>query len=107
METKLPKFEVGEVVILVSNDYPHLNGEYTIHDIGTVITDGCATMGGIDYHFQDAADGNYIYSLGLDLLNTGRPSAVNEQVLRKKHQPGTMSFTELMSSLNVPKMEKV
>lgn len=107
--TKLPKFAIGEVVIFVDDteEWSFLNGEYTIHDISTPIISEQCSMGSNTYSVPNIEDGVYCYSLGPNLLGDGIVYAVTERLLRKKHQPGEMSFTELMSSLNVPNKEKL
>lgn len=77
-----PKFEVGEVVLVVSPIDPAVNGEYTILDVGFSL-----------YRFQPD------YDIG---LKDGRRAL--ESSLRKKHQPGEMSFDSLMASLSSPKL---
>jgi hypothetical protein len=94
-----PKFSVGEQVILQSKGKPQYNGEYIVqgiampgkfyrgieqpvyctigYDLGIVITE----------NFLDVRDG---YSLWC------------ESALRKKHQPSTESFSQIMNGLKQP-----
>jgi hypothetical protein len=87
-----PLFSVGEVVILQSDAFPSLNCECTVLEI--------VPPGG--------------YSL-CGLLNTQKKTGYKTEVisprgsqwwaesaLRKKHQPGEHSFTDLMASLKNP-----
>ena len=92
-----PKFNVGEVVILQSKRFPHMNGEYTVVAIPR---DGTEYMG---YRcvFPEIA---YAYDVGLrmDAGKPGKPTLVRECVLRKKHLPGELSYHQLIKSLDMP-----
>lgn len=80
-----PKFSVGEVVILQSRKFPERNGEYEVVKV---------LPHGADHGFQRVSRGNFGY-----VLSGGR-NLWAESALRKKHQPGDMSFTELMVNLS-------
>lgn len=97
-----PKFEVGEVVILQSITHPHYNGEYTVEAV--IPTKGTYKCRLTNDKFTHSHKG-YAYLLDSPLkVKAELPfeSAVDEPALRKKHQPGEMSFTNLMSQLNQP-----
>lgn len=96
-----PKFFPGEVVILQSVNKPHLNGEYTVLDVihgGDLIK--CRITG---KDCKRAESGIPAYRL-VELIDEGTngiEALWKESTLRKKHVPGDMSFTELMSSLTI------
>lgn len=99
-----PKFSVGEVVILQSVDAPEWNGEYSV----VMVIDG-------DEEFQDphrdilcvSHGEGYGYILDCSDLcgigDTGRVVSLcwMQSSLRKKHQPGELSYSELLQSLTV------
>jgi hypothetical protein len=95
-----PKFRVGEVVILQSKDHDHCNGEYTV----LVVVNGpmdytCPITGRT---IENSANG-IGYVLDIDYKDDdGTCRQWAEAVIRKKHQPGDQSFTELMASLKNP-----
>lgn len=91
-----PKFAVGEVVILCSKYQPECNGEYTIQrvvhgDRPNIVTNETET----GYHYQleglVGSEGNVLWL---------------ESSLRKKYQPGEMSFDKLMGVLNSPPIKE-
>ena len=99
-----PKFEVGEEVILVSKECPHLNGDYFVDLVIKIgesykdrITSKITTL-------VDAGAATYGYLLS----NIAREPELNREVvwdesaLRKKHKPAEMSFSALMQSLTSP-----
>lgn len=101
----LPKFSVGEVVILHSVSRPELNCEDTILEViepnNTSID---RIYGGVVRH-------KFARGYGYKLENT-KISGVTEEglscekvwaesALRKKQEPGEMSFMQLMSSLKI------
>ena len=88
-----PKFHVGEVVILQSNKSPHLNGEYTV--LAIVYTGG--TYQGYRCNF----DQPFAYDVGINAPGE-KPHLAAENVLRKRHQPGSMSYNQLIKSLSQP-----
>lgn len=96
-----PKFELGEVVILVSVSLPERNGEYSV--IG-VYQPGRQDIEGKPYNIScvgyrlDGAD-----ETTPDLVHGG-PTIFSESALRKKHTPGELSFDELMNTLSSPKL---
>lgn len=81
-----PKFEVGEVVLLRSEDFPECNGECTVLGM---------------YHRDPVG---YCYYLDFVHHVDGFADAWKESSLRKKHTPGELSFTDLMASLSSPKL---
>lgn len=101
------KFSVGEVVILQCLDYPHLNGEYSVTHC-------------IHAHeaYQDPEFGQFlrpeILGYFLDgarlILQDGDGNAATalwyEWALRKKHQPGELSFKELLQGIGTPEQQK-
>ena len=106
--SRRPLFEVGEIVILVDNDHPQFNGEYPVLWQGEC-KDGKADVNGMIYIFARMKDG-FIYDLGNFLSSTGSAMTVaHETELRKKYDPGTMSFDSMMSDLkNIsPNVKKV
>lgn len=98
-----PKFSVGEVVILQSRTRPECNGEYTVvivaHPGGRYIDPNHGgtmknSSAGIGYVLDDP---NLISA-----ISEGIASAQwAESALRKKHQPGELSYTDLLESLTV------
>lgn len=96
------KFFPGEVVILQSKKRLELNGEYTVLD---VIRTGDLTKCRITGQTCRRVDvGSLAYRLvELKVKGTNGVEIIwNESALRKKHEPGAMSFTELMASLKSP-----
>lgn len=90
-----PKFEVGEVVLLRSKKCPQLNGEYTVESLehwNSVRNSMTGELYGAGFLYQ--------------LAGVKAPGADGwlESSLRKKHQPGEMSFDSLMASLSSPKL---
>lgn len=100
-----PKFAVGEVVILQSIEAPEFNGEHAVimtPIAGEVFTDPVTgvlcrqnSIGHFGYILDDAEM--------VRQSSTGRWAAISwsESALRKKHQPGTESFSEIMQRLTV------
>lgn len=83
-----PKFSVGEVVILQSQHNPEANGEYTVLSFER----GIGRPSGVEC---------YVYMLD-GVLSWSKLGSWAESALRKKHQPGEHSFTDLMASLKNP-----
>jgi hypothetical protein len=89
----IPKFSVGEVVILVCTERPDLNGEHTVIAIPV---HGETYMG---------FNCNFIMGYGYDIgirSPAGRPIIAAENALRKKHIPGELSYHQLIKSLDQP-----
>ena len=104
-----PKFEVGEVVLLRSESAPSLNGEYTVVMVigpSAFFTDPY-TVASAFANDGDDATSSYILD---DPSMRHEPNECgdiwsfrwDESALRKKHQPGEMSFRDLMQSLKEP-----
>jgi len=83
-----PKFSVDEVVILQSVECPEFNGDHSVTEIrvGT---------------FKEQSSELSVEGIGYRLGGTGDEWWC-ESALRKKHQPGEQSFTDLMASLKNP-----
>lgn len=82
-----PKFEVGEVVVLQSATMPELSGEYTVmKHLG---------LG----HALNTDKVEFGYELTIEC-----PGCLGwaESSLRKKHEPGTLSFRDLVQTLKDP-----
>ncbi|WP_122544350.1 hypothetical protein [Pseudomonas viridiflava] len=101
------KFSVGEPVILQCLDYPHLNGEYTVthcihaHEVYPDPEFGQALRAEILGYFLDGAR--------LILQDAdGKPATALwfEGALRKKYQPGDLSFNELLKGIGSPDKQK-
>lgn len=95
---KQPLFAVGEVVIAVPKAYPEAHGEYPVMEILDP-SDAAA-------EFPTFVISNQIY-YRLDGFmvhgdwNGDMCNIAGESSLRKKHQPGEQSFSELMSNLKM------
>ncbi len=85
-----PKFSVGEVAILQSVNRPELNGECTVLDIRIGMSRNVTT---------GKIRPSIVYKTTIELTGA---FGWGEPALRKKHQPGDMSFTELMVNLSQP-----
>jgi hypothetical protein len=95
-----PKFSVGEVVILQSETMPECNGEYSVLIVVTgKMSYECPVTGEI---IISVADGIGYVLDGGHTDDTGTCCQWGEWALRKKHQPGEHSFTDLMASLKNP-----
>lgn len=99
-----PKFSVGEVVILQSRDVPNFNGEYTVEQIlsvGEVYS--CRLTGEKLVKADNGSPYAYrLFGLCPEQEKTGWEVVWNEVALRKKHQPGEMTFEGLIMSLSNP-----
>lgn len=87
-----PKFEVGEVVLLRSLTRPEINGECTVLEV---------------LYREDGYIGHVTGEVSHFAYRTTTYSEHGgwiESALRKKHQPGEMSFDSLMASLSSPKL---
>lgn len=98
-----PKFVEGEVVLLQSVEQPECNGEYTVHAVRLPLTRYKCRVSGV---VRTRIDPSIGYILDGPIVIDGNEVAWNESALRKKHQPGDMSFDDLMSSLSSPKLLK-
>lgn len=103
----LPKYAIGEVVILQSKERPEFNGEDTVIEI--VYEDSISTdrLSGLPVRHKKFQYGKISYKLEKALVtitsnNGGDVEGVwAESALRKKQEPGEMSFMQLMSSLKI------
>lgn len=96
----IPKFHVGEPVLLQSVSSPECNGEYIVEKI---------LRSGDKYKCrltENIVNVGRVYSYGY-LLNTPHPDDKDcceifwaEKALRKKYPPSEFTFGELMDSLN-------
>lgn len=101
-----PKFSVGEVVILQSISMPECNGEYTV---ACVADDGERFIDphyGIQRTCRGPGVGYVLSDASLIAVKLSRNSQTGsaiwaESALRKKQQPGELSYTELLESLTV------
>lgn len=86
-----PYFSIGEEVILVSKDAPHLNGDYTVERVlqkGDTLTSTDGNIGIVS---------ELGYSIGVAFT---RYDSWCQSALRKKHKPSDESFTNMISNLN-------
>lgn len=99
------KFSVGEVVILQSRSRPECNGEYSVsaivYGVSAYIDPHTGTLARCINRRNDIAyvlsDPNLLASDG-----DGKQSATwLESALRKKHQPGELSYSELLETLSI------
>lgn len=96
-----PKFEVGEVVLLRSRNYPELHGESVVRE---VYEEGTLVEPESDCEFKYKCV-QTSYRLDISVVHKGALTSVwGESALRKKHTPGELSFTDLMASLSSPKL---
>ena len=87
-----PLFSVGEVVILQSVSWPECNGDATV--LEHVPSGKMSSSGKLNTHGVDG--------YRLDVIASNGNPWWNQSALRKKHQPGEQSFTELMQTLKSP-----
>lgn len=97
-----PKFAVNEQVIVVSENYPEINGEYIVSEI--------ITNKQFESKYPLFATTGFFYGLvGLSFQGTfrsGQPAPVlfehvGEHTLRKKHTPSSDSYTSMMDKLKI------
>jgi hypothetical protein len=87
-----PKFQVGEEVILQSKARPECNGECIVTEVTTgniKPEDGAPTYRGVAYFTSIEHPEGYKWA---------------ESALKKKHDPGTKSFSQLISDINKVKL---
>lgn len=101
----LPRFSVGEVVILQSPNRPEFNGEDTVLE---VLYSGDASMDrvvGCLLKYDFASPIAYKLQNSIPQQNDYEGNKCEgiwrESSLRKKQEPGEMSFMQLMSSLKI------
>jgi len=99
-----PKFSVGEVVILQSVSCPQWNGEYSVLMVIPYGTSYECPFFGTSCDNDDSYGYGYILDdPRLHDVVHGLQCSISwaEHALRKKHQPGELSYTELLESLTV------
>jgi hypothetical protein len=103
MSTSTPKFAIGEVVIVQCVSFPKYNGEHTVREIlqeGSIYFDRIYNKPlrtvPLDGFRHRASPFGYIME---DILRDtdGYEVIYDESVLRKKHQPGELSWEELLN----------
>lgn len=94
-----PKFSVGEVVILQSKSSPEFNGEYYI---ACVVFKGQSLICRITGFKYISNCFGYLLNKSFDAEDSCLEALWCESALRKKHQPGEMTFEGLIMSLNNP-----
>ena len=103
--TSAPLFKVGELVGLVSVNYPHLNGQYHVRAIiysRQIYVD--KFTGNTQWICTDAYPDAPAYLLDeLDVAKSdGTEYKWDESALRKIHKVSDYSFSELLTSLKQP-----
>jgi len=105
-----PKYSIGELVILQSKQLPDYNGEHVIRAISMKGSEYTCRISGITFEDMYACGVAYIMEEILPEKYDGDDPDIQGQVvevywdessLRKKHQPGELSFQELMNSFNI------
>lgn len=98
-----PRFSAGEVVILQSVNYPQYSGEY---EILKVLFYNDEFPDRLDETTTIICEGDIAYVFTKPLAScTQRGECIwAEQSLRKKHQPGEISFRSLMDTLKSPQI---
>lgn len=96
-----PKFSVGELIVLQSRSLPQYNSEYTVEAIlqkGELFT--CRLTNTL---LRQIDGGNaYVLSTPLASPDTDHETFWAESALRKRQEPGELSYTQLMQSLRSP-----
>lgn len=93
-----PLFEVGEMVVLQSKNYPEVDGEYCVLKV-------MPAQQARHLFPTFIIPNGWIYDIGVVRLgiNCGTPcSLFHETDLRKKYPPSSQSFSELMNTLKSP-----
>lgn len=91
-----PKFSEGEIVILQSESYPHLSGEYPV--LGVWWEEKAHIVSG------GIVMGTYVYDLPTELAEV---DGWLESSLRKKYDGCGQDYNEMIKSLNVDIVEVV
>lgn len=99
-----PKFFPSEVVILQSVDRPQRNGEYTVLDVVPPNTEFKCRISGKILIRKESPQLAYRLAELIEVGENGVESCWLETALRKKHIPGEMPFTELMTKLTIKKV---
>ena len=96
-----PYFEVGEEVILVSENEPQFNGDYIV--AGVFDQEERAEHIRKRGFISNKTGGEFGYDLGF-VINVDKQGFEEifwaQSALRKKHKPSTDSFTEMMSNID-------
>lgn len=101
----IPKFSVGEVVVLQSTHHPEYNGEYQVFRIANPgEVHQCRITG--QSHLLGELEKAYILDTPLLAKITGREAFWKECALRKKHDGCGQSFQQLLTCLNTNVKEK-
>lgn len=101
------KFSEGEIVILQSGRFPHYNGEYTVSRVYSNPEEifACRLTGTpLRVNLVDKYSYHFDIPLGDD---NGREICFLESSLRKKHNPSSMSYQELMTNLSTKIQERI
>lgn len=101
------KFSEGEVVILQSARYPQYDGEYTVSRVysSPIEVFTCRLTGAL---FRINLVEQYVYHFDVPLAcNKGSDLCFVESSLRKKHNPSSMSYQELMTNLSTKIQERI
>lgn len=96
-------YEVGEQVIRQATTYTSYNGEYQI--IGVISAEEMKQL----HPFMKIIDGWYYELEGFNVLTLQDTIANHtfEGYLRKKHNPSSMSYQELMTNLSTKIQERI
>lgn len=96
------KFSVGELIVLQSKSMPQYNGEYTVE--GIIKKDERHICRLTKRILVQSDDFGYVLSTPLfDLINNdGYETFWAESALRKRQEPGELSYAQLMQSLRSP-----
>lgn len=101
-----PKFSEGEIVILQSAAHPEYAGEY---EVFKVLFYNDEFPDRLDDTVTLVCDGpvGYVFTEPLADLPTSTECIWAEYSLRKKHNPSSMSYQELMTNLSTKIQERV
>ena len=100
---KKPLFEVGEDVIIQSQDFPEASGECAV--VEKIVGPGEKYVDRLSGNVFRNGSGKYAYLLSNKVPHpdgSGDEALWEESALRKKHKPSELSFKELVSSLKTP-----
>lgn len=103
-----PKFSEGEIVVLQSSTHPQFNGEYPVQAVykfnkedKTIFHPGIGKL----LVFKNLTT-DFVYDLG-NLLDAKYCTLNDEFELKKKHNPSSMSYQELMTNLSTKIQERI
>lgn len=104
MNIQEPLFAVGEVVIVSCHNFPHYDGEHTVREVmqrGDVYFDRLANQ--VFRTMPPPTASLYGYQMDAVLEDDDGFEVIYDQsCLRKKHQPGELSFEELVNEHKEP-----